>query len=187
MRCISHFVRGLSLTFLLAKATLASSTPISPELYDSTEPVSVSVTPSYVSNVPANTHTPTVGPDNKPTLVPIVGGAECWVSASNPSYASSLESDHFNPSFARTMVKPTIPKVDGLYWALKAQELTTHPLPSSSTLSRLSRSCRMGIQRIPRPGRSTTLLQKSSETISRLQPEKPSALGSQCCRKPRQM
>ena len=85
MRCESHFVRGLSLALLLlTKETLASSATISPELYDSTEPVPVTVTPSFVSNVPANTHTSTVGPDSKPTLVPIVGGPECWVSTSKP-------------------------------------------------------------------------------------------------------
>ncbi|KAJ5594873.1 uncharacterized protein N7459_001081 [Penicillium hispanicum] len=69
---------GLSMVsglVLGALASLASASPVAPA---SAEPVTVSVTPSFVPNVFGNTHTSTTGPNGQATPVPIVGGPECW-------------------------------------------------------------------------------------------------------------
>ncbi|KAJ6032584.1 hypothetical protein N7540_003316 [Penicillium herquei] len=68
----------LSLVFSILISGVSTSPLSSLGDFDQIDPVAVSVTPSYVSNVFENTHTATIGPNGHATPLPIVGGPECW-------------------------------------------------------------------------------------------------------------
>ncbi|KAL3264703.1 hypothetical protein ABHI18_000539 [Aspergillus niger] len=59
------------ITLLLASGTSAAAVPIS-------QAEQVSVTPSFVADLAANTHISTTAADGKGISVPVVGGPECW-------------------------------------------------------------------------------------------------------------
>ncbi|KAL7660442.1 hypothetical protein ACMYSQ_003320 [Aspergillus niger] len=59
------------ITLLLASGTSAAAVPIS-------QAEQVSVTPSFVADLAANTHISTTSADGKEISVPVVGGPECW-------------------------------------------------------------------------------------------------------------
>ncbi|GKZ66690.1 hypothetical protein AnigIFM50267_000558 [Aspergillus niger] len=59
------------ITLLLASGTSAAAVPIS-------QAEQVSVTPSFVADLAANTHISTTAADGKEISVPVVGGPECW-------------------------------------------------------------------------------------------------------------
>ncbi|KAI2831703.1 hypothetical protein CBS63078_1329 [Aspergillus niger] len=59
------------ITLLLASGTSAAAVPIS-------QAEQVSVTPSFVADLAANTHISTTTADGKEISVPVVGGPECW-------------------------------------------------------------------------------------------------------------